>query len=113
MSIGGRSSIGQCLCKSSEAINQSGQAMKQENNKENDLQDELESLYQKVARNDHNDEALGETEDISQCYAILQVSQDASQAEIAESYEKLKDTWREDRFINVDAWQEKSRKKLQ
>ena len=86
--------------------------MKKEDNKENNPQEELESLYQKVSRNDHADGDIAEAEDLAAYYAVLQVKPDASPAEIAQSYEQLKDTWREDRFINVEAWQVKSREKL-
>ncbi len=87
--------------------------MKDGHDKENNgLEEELESLYQKVARNDQVDGNVVTREDLTPCYAALQVKPDASLAEIAESYEKLKDTWREDRFVNVASWQDKSQEKL-
>jgi hypothetical protein len=86
--------------------------MTNDNTKDNNLQAELESMYQKVAQNDETAVPPTEIEDLSPYYAILQVNSDASLAEIASSYEKLKDTWREDRFINVDVWKEKSKGKL-
>jgi cell division septation protein DedD len=42
----------------------------------------------------------------------LQISPAASLEEISAAYHSLKNTWREDRFLQVDAWQEKSKVKL-
>ncbi|MDQ5985591.1 MAG: hypothetical protein CSYNP_01305 [Syntrophus sp. SKADARSKE-3] len=87
--------------------------MMTDNTKDDNLQAELESMYQKVAQNDEAAIPPEDIEDLSPYYSILQVNSDASLAEIATAYDKLKDTWREDRFVNVEVWQEKSKSKLE
>ena len=83
-----------------------------EDQRDKATKDELEDLYRKVAQDDSSRDETGQTVDLSSSYAILQVHPDATLIEIAEAYNQLKDTWREDRFPNVEAWQEKSRNKL-
>lgn len=86
--------------------------MMPEDNKNKTVQDELESLYRNVAQNDLPREESDKGMDLSACYAALQVSPDATLVEIADAYDRMKDTWREDRFVNVGPWQEKSKEKL-
>ncbi len=50
---------------------------------------------------------------LSASYAILQISPDASQEEISAAYNDLKNTWREDRFSEVQAWRDKAKVKLE
>lgn len=51
-------------------------------------------------------------DDLLACYAVLQIGPAASLEEISAAYHSLKNTWREDRFLQVDAWQDKSKVKL-
>jgi hypothetical protein len=76
------------------------------------FESELESLYKDIAREEDRTEASSRVSDLGRCYALLQVNPDASMAEIAAAYEMMKDTWREDRFAHVEAWQGKAREKL-
>ncbi len=76
------------------------------------FESELESLYKNIAREEGPSGASLQVSDLGRCYALLQVRPDASLAEITAAYEAMKDTWREDRFAHVEAWQGKAREKL-
>ena len=49
---------------------------------------------------------------LSSSYAVLQISPDASREEISAAYDCLKNTWREDRYAQVQAWRDKTKVKL-
>jgi cell division septation protein DedD len=49
---------------------------------------------------------------LSTSYAVLQISPDASREEISAAYDYLKNTWREDRYAQVQAWRDKTKVKL-
>jgi hypothetical protein len=49
---------------------------------------------------------------LSACYAVLQISPDASREEISVAYDCLKNTWREERYAQVEAWRDKAKVKL-
>ena len=83
-----------------------------EEQRDRTTRDELEDLYRKVSQDDPSRDDANQAIDLTPCYTVLQVHPDATLIEIAEAYNQLKDTWREDRFANVEAWQEKSKAKL-
>ncbi len=83
------------------------------NQDEEQLDDELESLYRKVASHDSPEAASGDREDPAVYYKILQIPPDASLSEIHRAFEKITSAWDPERYPHISSWKETSAKKLQ
>lgn len=83
------------------------------NQDEEQLDDELESLYRKVASHDSPEAASGDREDSAVYYKILQIPPDASLSEIHRAFEKITSAWDPERYPHISSWKETSAKKLQ
>ncbi len=83
------------------------------NQGEEQLDNELESLYRKVASHDSPAAAPGNGEDPAAYYKILQIRPDASLSDIHRAFEKITGAWDPERYPHISSWKETSAKKLQ
>lgn len=86
--------------------------MNSQDQKEEKLRDELETMYQRVAESEKSEADSERMEALQSYYASLQVSPDASLETIKETYERLVDFWDPGQFADNPSLREKAERKL-
>ncbi len=86
--------------------------MKNREQKEKKLLDELETMYHRVAESENPAADRKQMEALKGYYEALQVSPDASLEKIKETYERLVDFWNPSQFADNPSLQQEAEKKL-
>ncbi len=86
--------------------------MKNQDQKEKKLIDELETMYQRVAESDKPAVDRKQMRALKGYYETLQLSPDASLEKIKETYERLVDFWNPSQFADNPSLQQEAEKKL-
>jgi cell division septation protein DedD len=86
--------------------------MKSQDQEENKLHDELETMYRRVAESEKSESDSPQMEALQSYYEALQVSPDASMEKIKETYERLVDFWNPSQYADNLPLREKAERKL-
>lgn len=86
--------------------------MKSQDEKEEKLRDELETMYQRVAESEKSEADSEQVEALQSYYESLQVSPDASLETIKETYERMVDLVDPGQFADNPSLQEQAERKL-
>lgn len=86
--------------------------MKNREQKEKKLLDELETMYHRIAESEKPAADPNQMEALKGYYEALQVSPDASLEKIKENYERLVDFWNPNQFADNPSLQQEAEKKL-